>query len=137
MNFNNYTSINTNTNTISSNSSSSSSSSSSNRCVYTGISMGIIEYAYLLKNYNLQLSNKELYEYENDHKHHYVFTVENLHSSQISLHRILGNQANSCIFFSSYVYSVSYVYPVSLVYSSLSITYRMFMFHHILTLYRD
>ena len=102
---NNYT--NTNTNTISSNSSSSSSksssssssSSSSNRCVYTGISMGIIEYSYLLKNNNMQLSNKELYEYENDHKHHYVFTVQNLHSSQISLHRILGNQANSCIFF--------------------------------------
>lgn len=92
----------------------SSKNSSNSRCVYTGISMGIKEYSNLLKN-NRQLLNKKRYEYENDnhndHNDHYVFTVENLHSSHISLHRILGNQNINV----SYVYSVLYVYTVLLI----------------------
>jgi hypothetical protein len=101
---NNYTSTTTTTTTTTTN-------TISSHSVYAGISMGIIEYSYLIKNNNMQLSNKDSYEYENDHKHHYIFTVENLHLSQISLHRILGNQLIIIMF--SLIVCVSYAYPLS------------------------
>jgi len=67
-------------------------------CVYTGISTGITEYKTL--HGNIKLLNKRRYEYENHNSNHgniypnyfhqFSFNVDNFHSSNLSLHRMLG-----------------------------------------------